>query len=212
MSDAPVAVAKPPAAKPKKVTKKAAPMPHPPYNEMVKKAIVSLKDRQGSSRQAIIKYIKENFKVRDNADTHIKMCLKRLVEKKVLSQVKGSGASGSFKLAKVAEKPKAKPAASKPKKSAAPKKKPASTAAKAGAKKASTPKKTTKKPPAKKQSTKPKPKKAGEKKPAAKKASTKPKKVTTPKKAPKKQTKKPASKSTPKKASKSKKTAAKPKK
>ena len=44
------------AAKPKK------PAAHPKYSEMVGKAIAALKERGGSSRQAILKYIMANSK------------------------------------------------------------------------------------------------------------------------------------------------------
>merc|ERR1711981_1119500 len=84
-------------------------------------AAKALKDRKGSSLAAIKKYIAANYKV----DTvklapFIKKALKSMVEKKVLVQTKGKGASGSFKLseaAKAAPKPKKaakKPAAKKP--------------------------------------------------------------------------------------------------
>jgi len=36
---------------------------HPPYREMISAAIVNLKERNGSSRQAIKKYIHANYKV-----------------------------------------------------------------------------------------------------------------------------------------------------
>ena len=36
-----------------------------------------MKERNGSSRQAIAKYIKANYKVGDSADVHVKMALKR---------------------------------------------------------------------------------------------------------------------------------------
>ena len=151
--------------------KKAAPKKpaeHPKYIDMITAAIAALKDRKGSSRQAIVKYIKANYKVGDNADVHVKMALKRGVTSGALAQPKGTGASGSFKVVKKAE----------PKKKAAPKKKPAAKkpAAKKTAKK-STPKK---KPAAKKAKSTPKKKTAAKKKPAsakkpaAKKAAKKP--------------------------------------
>jgi len=43
---------------------------------MVKAAIVALKERNGSSRQAIEKYAKANYKVGE-VGTHLKMALKR---------------------------------------------------------------------------------------------------------------------------------------
>ena len=39
------------------------PAEHPPYSEMIKAAILALKERNSSSRQAIEKYIKANYKV-----------------------------------------------------------------------------------------------------------------------------------------------------
>lgn len=154
--------------------KKAAPKKpaeHPKYIDMIVAAIVALKERTGSSRQAIVKYIKANYKVGDNADVHVKMALKRGVASGALSQPKGTGASGSFKVVKKAE-PKKKPAAKKP---AA--KKPA---AKKTAAKKSTPKK--KKPAAKKASSAKKAAKKPAKKPAKKAAAKKPAAKKTPKK------------------------------
>ena len=152
-------------AKPKKP--RAAPS-HPPYNEMVVKAITAMKERGGSSRQKIIKHIGSNFKVGEGFETHVKLALKRGVTKGVLIQTKGTGASGSFKLAK---QEKAPAPAKKPEK-----KKPA-------AKKQTTEKKAAKKPAAKKQTT------AKPKKPAAKKQTTaKPAKTAKPKTSVKKQT------------------------
>ena len=171
--------------------KKAAakkPADHPKYIEMITAAITALKDRTGSSRQAIVKYIKANYKVGDNADVHVKMALKRGVASGALAQPKGTGASGSFKVVKKAEPKKKKPAAKKPaaKKPAA--KKPAAkksgTPKKKTAAKKSTPKK--KKPAAKKASsakkTKKPAKKPAAKKPAAKKAKKTPKKTAAKKK------------------------------
>ena len=95
--------------KPKKAAAKK-PADHPKYSEMTAAAIVSLKERTGSSRQAILKYIQSNYKVKDNASTHVKACLKRGVVAGTLKQVKGTGASGSFKLADKPKAPKAKKA------------------------------------------------------------------------------------------------------
>ena len=155
---------------PKKKAAAKKPADHPKYSEMIAAAIGALKERSGSSRQAIVKYIGANYKVGDSAGTHIKLALKRAVASGSLKQVKGTGASGSFKLA---EKPKApkKPAAKKPAAKKAAAKKPA--AKKPAAKKA-TPKKKkpAKKPASAKKATKkatPK-KKPAAKKPAAKKA------------------------------------------
>ena len=158
----------------KPVAKKAA--EHPKYIEMIVAAIAALKERKGSSRQAIVKYISSNYKVNDAASVHIKMALKRGVESKTLTQTKGSGASGSFKVAvKAADKTKkvTKPVTKKP----AAKK----VVKKAAAKKPAAKKATKKATPKKKPATKKAAKKPTAKKPVAKKAAKK-----TPKKAGKK--------------------------
>merc|ERR1719491_2472177 len=99
---------------------------------MVAAAIAALKDKKGSSRPAIKKYIAANYTVDIiKLGPHLKKALKGGVEKKTLVAVKGS-----FKLAAV-EKPKKKkvenPAAKKSPKKA--------KKAAAPAKKAKTPKK-----------------------------------------------------------------------
>ena len=119
-----------PAKKVTKTKKPAKPDEHPKYNDMIKAAILTLKDRSGSSRQAIVKYIKANYKVGENAGVHVKTALKRMLTAKLLVQTKGAGASGSFKLSEAAKKVpkpkkkivKKKPAAKKPKKKPAAKK------------------------------------------------------------------------------------------
>lgn len=167
------------APKKKAVAKK--PAEHPKYIEMIVAAITALKERTGSSRQAIEKYIKANYKVGDSCGTHLKMALKRGVTGGVLSQPKGTGASGSFKVVKkeapkkkkpAAKKPAAKkPAAKKTAKKSTPKKKPAAKKTKSTPKKKAAPKKkasSAKKPAAKKATKKPAAKKPAAKKPAKK--------------------------------------------
>ena len=80
------------------------PADHPKYINMIIAAITVLNERTGSSRQAIVKYIKANYKVGDNASVKTKMALKRGVASGVLAQPKGTGASGSFKVVKKAKK------------------------------------------------------------------------------------------------------------
>ncbi|KAI8508187.1 histone H3-K27 trimethylation [Branchiostoma belcheri] len=159
------------ASKPKAAPK--APAAHPPTTAMITAAVEALKDRTGSSVPAIKKYIAANYKFDVEKKAHfIKRALKALVEKGTLLQVKGTGASGSFKInvaAKKAAEKAAKKAAKKPAKKPAAKKatKPKATKPKKPkAKKAATPKKT-KKPAAKKT------KKSPAKKPAAKKPTKK---------------------------------------
>lgn len=182
MSDAAPAKAAPKAKKP---AKKAD---HPPVAAMVSAAIAALKDRKGSSLPAIKKYVAATYKVDiEKLAPFVRRFLKKAVADGKLTQVKGTGASGSFKLAKVEkEKKPKKVAAKKP----AAKKSPAKKAAKKpAAKKAKTPKKekkakkpaSAKKPkakkatksPAKKAAKKPAAKKPAAKKPAAKKPAAK---------------------------------------
>ncbi|XP_030625586.1 histone H1.0 [Chanos chanos] len=123
-----------PASKPKKTKAPKKTASHPKYSDMIKAAIVADKSRGGASRQSIQKYIKSHYKVGDNADSQVKLSLKRLVASGLLRHTKGIGASGSFKLAKAEDvkkpaKPKTvvkakKPAvkAAKPKKAPKPKK------------------------------------------------------------------------------------------
>ena len=176
--------AKKAAAKPKK------PAAHPKYSEMIAAAVGALKERSGSSRQAILKYIQANYKVGSNqtsVNAHLKMALKAGVKSGAIKQAKGTGASGSFKLGEVkkAAKKATKPKAAKPKKAT---KKPAAkkAAKKPAAKKAKTPKKEKKAAKPKKAKTPKKaaakPKKAASKSPKKAKAA-KPKKAKTPKKA-----------------------------
>merc|ERR1712014_328550 len=159
MSDAPKA---------KKATKPKAPAAHPKYSVMIAAAIGALKDRTGSSRQAILKYVCANYKVdAAKAGQHLRLALKAGIKKGSLKMAKESGkGAGKFKLVKV-EKPKKKPAAKKPaaKKAAKPKK---AAAKKPAAKKPKAAKKPAAKKPAAKKAAKPK--KAAPKKAAAKKA------------------------------------------
>eukprot|EP00794_Sanderia_malayensis_P008824 gene8824-9769_t len=108
--------------------------PHPKYIDMIVAAITTLKDRTGSSRQAIVKYVKENYSVGMNADTQIKLALKRACSGtspvlKAAAPKKSpakSKAAPKKPAAKVAKKPAKKAAAAKPKKAGAKKaKKPA---------------------------------------------------------------------------------------
>merc|ERR1712207_119828 len=128
--------------------KPKAPAAHPKFSVMIAAAITALKDRTGSSRQAILKYITANYKVdADRAGQHLRMALRAGLKNGSLKNAKESGkGAGSFKLAKV-EKPKKKAAAKKP---AA--KKPA--AKKSAAKKPAPAKKAAAKKPAKKPAAK----------------------------------------------------------
>ncbi|CAI7575695.1 unnamed protein product [Penicillium glandicola] len=168
---------------PKKVTsasKKAAPAPHTSYRaiwtciqsrmsadsantDMIKDAIISLKERNGSSRQAIKKYVQSNNKINVTSqsvfDSQFNKAIKAGVEKNEFTQPKGP--SGPLKLAKKDVPVKAAPkAAAKPAAKPVPKPtvKPAAkkTATKAAPKKAAAKAAAPKKAVAKKTATKPK--------------------------------------------------------
>jgi len=155
----------------KPVKAKSAPS-HPTYSVMITAAVGALKDRTGSSRQAILKYICANYKVEEKkATVQTRLALKRMISGGELRMAKDKGkGAGCYKLASADKPDKAAPA----KKA----KKPASPAAKkakkpAAAKKAKVTKSAAKLKPAAKKSAA---KKAGAKKPAAKKTAKKGKK------------------------------------
>jgi histone H1/5 len=182
MSDAAAATA--PAASPAKAKKPRAPKgtakkvvpTHPPTAQMVNAAIKNLKERGGSSLQAIKKYIVATYKIdAEKLAPFIRKYLKKAVTDGKLVQTKGKGAAGSFKLAQAVAAPKEKKAASakkvkSPKKTKSPKK------VKVAAKKPKTPKKTVKAITEKKVVAKP-----AAKKPKSPKKAVKPKAVAKPK-------------------------------
>merc|ERR1711977_514858 len=101
-------------------TKPKAASEHASYQDMITDAIVNLKDRNGSSRIALKKYVRANNKI--NAadamfDSLFNRALKAGVEKGVFAQPKGS--SGGTKLAKKEPKPAPKPKAPKKEKAEA---------------------------------------------------------------------------------------------
>ena len=155
-----------PKTSPKKAAKKPAPKKasHPSYQVMVEDAIKALKDRKGSSRQAMKKQIMATHNLSAVSASHFKVALDKLTESGTL--VKSENGQ-RWKIKKVAvvkkpavKKPEAKKTVTKkaapksPKKPAA-KKSPKKTVAnkvaakKVGAKKPAT-KKVTKKPAVKK--------------------------------------------------------------
>ncbi|GJS92471.1 histone H1-like protein [Tanacetum coccineum] len=164
--------------KAKKVTKSKPKSPalHPSYFEMIKEAIVSLKERTGSSQYAITKFVEENQK---NLPANFKKVLltqlKKLVAGGKLVKVKASyklpSAAAAAAPAKAKKKVAAKPKTVAKKPNAAPK-------AKAVAK----PKAVVKAKPAAKAKPVAKPKAAAVKSKAKPKTPTKPAKVA--KKAP----------------------------
>ncbi|XP_036383846.1 histone H1-like [Megalops cyprinoides] len=169
MSAVAPAVPLPPAAKTPKKRSSKPKKTGPTVSDLILKAVSASKARSGVSLVALKKALAAGgYDVVKN-NSRIKLALRRLVTKGDLVQVKGTGASGSFKISKkqaVAKKKKAvkkkKPAA-KAKKPAAKKRRRSAAKKPSGAKK--TPKKAKKPAAAKKAKS---PKKA--KKPKAKKA------------------------------------------
>merc|ERR1712008_256481 len=88
-----------------KAKKPAVKPAHPPFAVMIAGAIKALKERGGSSRPAILKYILANNKIADAAKAQVraKLAIRKLVAAKKLVPVKGP-----FKLAKEEPKPKKK--------------------------------------------------------------------------------------------------------
>jgi len=125
---APVApvVAATPAVKKVKAVKAAKPAStkpsHPTFMSMISDALKKLAERNGSSRQAIVKFIVANYKLEEKSvNQHVKLVLKNGVKSGNIKQSSGVGASGSFKLGdniKNAEKLKAKKVAAIAKKAA----------------------------------------------------------------------------------------------
>merc|ERR1712243_43800 len=95
---------------------------HPPYLAMIQAAIKELKEKKGSSRKAIIKVIIAKYKVGSDEKkvaNRVRLALKKGVTAKKLVNLKG--ASGRYKKATKAEKPKTPKKAAKPKKAKTPK-------------------------------------------------------------------------------------------
>lgn len=198
----------PPAAKPKKKStpKTARNRNTPTIQDQIVKIVAASQDRKGISTAFLKKQLAAaNYDV-DKNKARIRLALRSLVKKEILTQMSGVGASGSFKIAKKTGEAKTKksstaskaapakksaPKAKAMKKVQSPKKAKASPAAK---KKASPKKKTTKKvsksAPAKKAAPAKSKKAVPPKSPKAK------KQVATKKKAPTKKVSKPKVKKT----------------
>ncbi|XP_063898005.1 histone H1-like [Helicoverpa armigera] len=72
---------------------------------MINQALMDLNSRKGVSLYAIKKYIQEKYNVdTEKLNFHMKKYIKKAVEEGKIVQMKGIGASGSFKLVPVKEK------------------------------------------------------------------------------------------------------------
>lgn len=94
-----------PASKEKAAKENSNPVVHQSskYRDMILKALGSLKPlpRKGVSRIAIMSFLAENFSIdkeAKSASTNLKKALIKAVKDKVIIQVSGTGASGSFRL------------------------------------------------------------------------------------------------------------------
>uniref|UniRef100_S4RRI2 H15 domain-containing protein n=1 Tax=Petromyzon marinus TaxID=7757 RepID=S4RRI2_PETMA len=155
----------------------------PSVSELILKALASSKERNGVSLPALKKSLAAGGYDVEKNNARVKLAIKKLVAKDAVAQVKGSGASGSFKLNKKEKAAaKAKPKSSKEK--AAAKAKPKSSTAKPAAKKPAAAKKSPKK--AKKSAAAKSPKKVKSAVKPKKAASAGPAKVPAPKKGSKK--------------------------
>ncbi|VDO27330.1 unnamed protein product [Heligmosomoides polygyrus] len=106
------------ATKPKGEKKPKTTPSHPVYSAMIKAAIKVVEDRKRASKQAILKYIVQKYKLGDNEkmiNARLRFALKKGVESGFLKQMSGAGAAGRFRLAEEASEPKPKKTASKPK-------------------------------------------------------------------------------------------------
>ncbi|RIB18632.1 linker histone H1 and H5 family-domain-containing protein, partial [Gigaspora rosea] len=77
----------------------------PTYEEMIREAIIVMKERKGSSRQAIKKYITNAYRLKDNTvfNASFRKALNKGVEKELFEFV--NGPMGTIKLKKKVEKP-----------------------------------------------------------------------------------------------------------
>ncbi|EJW84399.1 linker histone H1 and H5 family protein, partial [Wuchereria bancrofti] len=79
---------------------------HPTYSQMIKEAIVALKDRKGSSRLAILKYISGHYQLGDNGKrvhSQLRLAIKKGIASGKLTLAKGAGVNGSFRLGSAIE-------------------------------------------------------------------------------------------------------------
>jgi len=97
---------------------------HPPYAVMIKEAIVTLKERNGSSRPALKKFIGNKYNLPAGWEKKLGLYLKKLTDKGELVQVKASWKLG--RPLKAATKPtrKKKPTQEATKRNPTPNKKP----------------------------------------------------------------------------------------
>ncbi len=121
MAETAPAAAAPPAKAPKKKSAAKAKKAGPGVGELIVKAVSASKERSGVSLAALKKALAAGGYDVEKNNSRVKLAIKSLVTKGTLLQVKGTGASGSFKISKKQAETKKKPAP-KAKKPAAAKK------------------------------------------------------------------------------------------
>ncbi|XP_067833152.1 histone H1-like [Heptranchias perlo] len=165
----------------------------PSLGEQILKIVADCKDRKGISLAAIKKVLATKGLDVEKHRSQIKLSIKRNVEKGSLVQIKGTGASGSFRVAKKETQAKVRKKLKKQGTKKSPGKKLAAT--KTAAKKLTAKKPAAKKPAVKKSTTKKAAKSPNKKKAAVKKPKTpktvKAKKVQKPRAKPKQKSAKP---------------------
>ncbi|VDK82316.1 unnamed protein product [Litomosoides sigmodontis] len=90
-----------PKARSKRQGMKSTKNHHPSYSQMINEAIAALKDRKGSSRVAILKYISHRYQLSDNGKrvhSQLRLAIKRGIASGKLMLAKGAGVNGSFRL------------------------------------------------------------------------------------------------------------------
>uniref|UniRef100_A0A673IN93 Histone H1 n=1 Tax=Sinocyclocheilus rhinocerous TaxID=307959 RepID=A0A673IN93_9TELE len=109
MAETAPAAAAPPAKAPKKKSAAKAKKAGPAVGDLIVKAVSASKERSGVSLAALKKALAAGGYDVEKKNSRIKLAIKSLVTKGTLVQVKGTGASGSFKLNKQQTETKKKP-------------------------------------------------------------------------------------------------------
>lgn len=88
--------------------KNPIPLHHPTYLTMIKDAVLALNANKGVSKPALLKYLAQHYQLGENLpkiNSHLCLALRKALKDGFIEQTKGHGASGSFKLGKLANIP-----------------------------------------------------------------------------------------------------------
>ncbi|KAE9413677.1 hypothetical protein Angca_003756 [Angiostrongylus cantonensis] len=86
--------------------KNPVPPHHPTYLSMIKDAVLALNASKGVSKPALLKYLAQHYQLGENLpkiNSHLCVALRKALKDGFIEQTKGHGASGSFKLGKMAK-------------------------------------------------------------------------------------------------------------